>query len=261
MTGLLTELGPCRVGKGGNNTVRNDYSWNNNTNLLFVDQPIGAGFSYGKGTATSVSAAKDMHAFFQLFYREFEQYSKLDLHIAGESYAGHYIPQLAGLIVKKNEKVTRGSRDVLPLSLKSVAIGNGLTDPLVQYKYYGEYGTGARIIAFSSPPSLVMWTAGACDNPYGPLVSQKDCDLMTGAYETCARLIKMCYGKPAALSCLPASGIVSSTLPALSSPPVAPPPHPPFLFRISRDRSRFAQCTATTKSWRPSKNRARTSTT
>ena len=43
--GLFMELGPCRI-SGPNETVYNPYGWNEYVNMLFVDQPVGTGFSY-----------------------------------------------------------------------------------------------------------------------------------------------------------------------------------------------------------------------
>lgn len=42
----MTENGPCYVTDNGNDTVRNPHSRNNKVNVLYVDQPVGAGFSY-----------------------------------------------------------------------------------------------------------------------------------------------------------------------------------------------------------------------
>jgi len=46
MTGLLEELGPCTVGPDSATTILNPFSWNNNYNLIFIDQPNQVGFSY-----------------------------------------------------------------------------------------------------------------------------------------------------------------------------------------------------------------------
>ena len=43
---LFGENGPCTVNEGGNATIRNPYSWNGKSNLLYIDQPTGTGFSY-----------------------------------------------------------------------------------------------------------------------------------------------------------------------------------------------------------------------
>jgi carboxypeptidase C (cathepsin A) len=48
-------------------------------------------------------------------------------YIFSESYAGHYIPALAGFIFDEN---AAGSNP--HINLQAVAIGNGLVDPLLQ---------------------------------------------------------------------------------------------------------------------------------
>lgn len=45
MDGALMEVGPYRV-KDENTLVENPGAWNEFANLLFVDQPVGTGFSY-----------------------------------------------------------------------------------------------------------------------------------------------------------------------------------------------------------------------
>lgn len=45
MDGAMMEVGPYRVREGGNLEYNNG-SWDEFANLLFIDQPVGTGFSY-----------------------------------------------------------------------------------------------------------------------------------------------------------------------------------------------------------------------
>ena len=53
----------------------NPHSWNNEANLLYIDQPAGTGFSYGLGLDHDESeVAEDMYAFLQAFFRAHPEY-------------------------------------------------------------------------------------------------------------------------------------------------------------------------------------------
>lgn len=70
----------------GTDTEINDFSWNDKANVIFLDQPLNVGYSYGSGGASNTdAAAKDVYAFLQLFFKEFPKYADLDFHISGES--------------------------------------------------------------------------------------------------------------------------------------------------------------------------------
>lgn len=95
---MLQELGPCLINSRGNGTVYNPHGWSAITNLLFVDQPAGVGFSYvdpesdgqpGPLPSDSFSSAYDMHIFLQMFNSQaFPWLRNTSFHISGESYAG-----------------------------------------------------------------------------------------------------------------------------------------------------------------------------
>lgn len=68
MIGLFQEHGPCHFVNGETEPSLNEYSWNTVSNMLYVDQPIGTGFSYGTDSATSsVTAAEYVWYVFLLF--------------------------------------------------------------------------------------------------------------------------------------------------------------------------------------------------
>ncbi|KAK8055719.1 hypothetical protein PG993_000946 [Apiospora rasikravindrae] len=98
MMGLFSEIGPCLTVKGGNGTIRNEHSWSNFVNVLFIDQPAGVGFfSMNGGTEGGpdnlAEASEDFDRFLSIFFTDvFPQYSHLPFHLAGESFGGVYVP-------------------------------------------------------------------------------------------------------------------------------------------------------------------------
>lgn len=48
MWGVAAEGGPCYVMPNSESTEENPWSWNEHANMLYIDQPVGAGFSYSE---------------------------------------------------------------------------------------------------------------------------------------------------------------------------------------------------------------------
>lgn len=175
-TGLFFELGPSSIDKSLQ-PVYNPHSWNNNATVIFLDQPVNVGYSYSSSSVSNtVAAGKDVYAFLELFFKQFPEYAKLDFHIAGESYAGHYIPVFASEILSHPER---------SFNLTSVLIGNGLTDPLVQYEYYEPMACGQ-----GGEPSVL---------------DEEECQSMSDAIPRCLSLINSCYESESVWSCVPAT--------------------------------------------------------
>ncbi|KAK6151546.1 hypothetical protein DH2020_014181 [Rehmannia glutinosa] len=102
--GLAEEIGPFHVEKDGKNLYLNPYSWNKAANILFLDSPVGVGFSYSNTSSDLLSngdkrTAADNLEFLLKWFERFPQYKGRDFYITGESYAGHYVPQLSQAIV------------------------------------------------------------------------------------------------------------------------------------------------------------------
>nr|GMD89121.1 putative serine carboxypeptidase-like 23 [Ipomoea batatas] len=126
--GAFAELGPFRPAKDGKTLNSNPYAWNNVANIIFLESPIGVGFSYTNTSSDydnigDESTAQDSYTFLINWLERFPEYKTRDFYITGESYAGHYIPQLAQLILHKNQH-TNQSR----INLKGIAIGNAYVD-------------------------------------------------------------------------------------------------------------------------------------
>lgn len=89
MIGLFQEHGPCRITNDSSTVVLNPYSWNNESNIMYIDQPVGTGLSHGNisRVGTSAQAAADIWSFMQIFLSDpkFSQYQTRDLAIWTES--------------------------------------------------------------------------------------------------------------------------------------------------------------------------------
>ncbi|KAJ1930299.1 hypothetical protein IWQ60_000411 [Tieghemiomyces parasiticus] len=167
--GFLEEIGPCAYDATTESLRRRSASWNSRANVLFIDQPLGTGFSYSSdGVYNSSSAAADTVTFLRYFLAEFPQLQALKFHIFGESYAGHYIPVLARQILAYNErlKVIRPAGPnhmppLLPIPLATIAIGNGLIDLWLQAPSYHTMGC----TAYQSGPIPPADTSGTATTP------------------------------------------------------------------------------------------------
>jgi len=153
MLGLFQELGPCRINNQSTGVDLNPTSWNEYANVLFIDQPVGTGFSYGtENVDTSQKAAVDVWQFLQIWFADprFKKYAGRDFGIWTESYGGHYGPIFATYFLQQDDAIRKGSVKGEIVNLKILGIGNGFTDALSQYPGYIQY---------------------AQSNPYHPLVS------------------------------------------------------------------------------------------
>lgn len=110
MIGLFQENGPCHFVNGASTPSLNPYSWNSYANMLYIDQPIGVGFSYGTDSVTStVTAAPYVWKLLQAFYTQFPQYENRNFGVFTESYGGHYGPEFADYFEQQNAAVASGS--------------------------------------------------------------------------------------------------------------------------------------------------------
>jgi serine carboxypeptidase-like clade 1 len=110
----------------------NPHSWNKIVNMIFVESPCGVGFSYaedGNYTSGDDQAANDNYNFILSFFNKaFPEFAKNPFFIAGESYAGHYVPQVSKLVYE-NLKSNK-------LNLKGFSAGNPSTDWPIEAPHY-----------------------------------------------------------------------------------------------------------------------------
>ena len=130
MLGLYTENGPYNFKfdkdhvKDPFELVKNKFSWNNAANVMYVDQPIGTGFSFTDSWSafrmTEDQVAEDFYIFIHNFLLKYPKFQGREIFLTGESYAGHYIPVIARTLQLKDDPW---------INLAGLAIGNGWVDP------------------------------------------------------------------------------------------------------------------------------------
>ncbi|CAO2813002.1 unnamed protein product [Amaranthus hypochondriacus] len=173
---LFYENGPFQIANNMS-LLWNDFGWDKASNLIYVDQPVGTGFSYTSDNSDirhdENGVSNDLYDFLQAFFKAHPDYAKNDFYITGESYAGHYIPAFAARVHSGNK-----AQEGLHINLKGFAIGNGLTHPEIQYKAYPDY---------------------ALDNG---IINKKDHKRISNMIPACEQAIKQCGtdGKDACLS-------------------------------------------------------------
>ncbi|EGG01943.1 carboxypeptidase S1 [Melampsora larici-populina 98AG31] len=142
MIGLFQENGPCTISPDGSSSTLNPYSWNEYSHMIYVDQPISSGFSYGKNDVHSTAqAAPKIWKFLQLLFENptFSKYKKADFGLFTESYGGHYGPVFSEYFVAKNKLIKSGKLQGHLIRLKALGINNGWFDPLIQYQSYYDF--------------------------------------------------------------------------------------------------------------------------
>ncbi|KAF1951294.1 alpha/beta-hydrolase [Byssothecium circinans] len=81
LSGLLTENGPFTWEAGTQAPVQNPYSWTNLTNMIWIEQPIGVGFTQGTPNITDeVELATEFRGFWKNFISTFGM-EKFDMYI------------------------------------------------------------------------------------------------------------------------------------------------------------------------------------
>ncbi|KAK0490289.1 Alpha/Beta hydrolase protein [Armillaria novae-zelandiae] len=99
LEGFLQENGPFQWGVGTAKPIVNDMSWTNLSSVLWVEQPVGTGFSQGTPTIRNEDdLAAQLVGFFQQFLEVFSELKGKKLYVTGESYAGMYVPYIANYI-------------------------------------------------------------------------------------------------------------------------------------------------------------------
>lgn len=134
--GLFCENGPLTPDNQGNMQL-NKYSWSKTFNMIYIDNPVGTGFSFTedqRGFAKDqLAVGNDLYTALVQFFLLFPELRKNEFFVTGESYAGKYVPAVSYAIHTRNKDNINNR-----INLKGLAIGDGFSDPKNMLKY-GDY--------------------------------------------------------------------------------------------------------------------------
>ncbi|KAL6236112.1 hypothetical protein BDW75DRAFT_123136 [Aspergillus navahoensis] len=120
MIGLTTGNGPISFDGNSTSIVANPYSWTKFGHVLYVDQPVGTGYSTASEPYPAVDndvVTSHFYSWLQSFFAYFPHLQSKRVHLMGESWAGIYIPSFASAIVDNQR--------TFPIDLRSMTIGDG----------------------------------------------------------------------------------------------------------------------------------------
>lgn len=183
--GLFTQHGPCHFVNNETTPSLNPYSFNEYANVLYVDQPIGAGFSYGNVSVNSTKAAAPyVWTLLQAFYDSFPEYENRDFGLWTESYGGHYGPEFVKYILDQNAAIARGDIQGEEIRVTALGINNGWFDARIQEKANVDY---------------------AFDNPYRQFINESYHAELLSRYDTnCTPAIERCAATNTSEDCFDA---------------------------------------------------------
>ena len=152
----------------------NPYSWSEVSNLLFLSQPVGTGFSYSTEEVgsidpntgfpvnasvappdgrysvidpymtdtTDLAAVAAWHVL-QGFLANLPQLDATvkpkTFNLWTESYGGHYGPAFFNYFYDQNQAIANGTANGTSLTFDTLGIGNGIIDETIQAPYYPEF--------------------------------------------------------------------------------------------------------------------------
>jgi len=136
MFGALKLHGPVLTTVDEDNNLNgvgsNPYTWARKHNVIYIDNPVGAGYSFSdKLPTTNDDVTDNLYEFLQQWYKLFPEYQGNPFYPFGESYAGKFVPAIARRIHEQN----LSGNDVVQINLAGVGIGDGWMSPFHNARY------------------------------------------------------------------------------------------------------------------------------
>ncbi|CAM6092547.1 unnamed protein product [Calypogeia fissa] len=171
----------------------NPYSWSKVANIIYLDSPAGVGLSYSNNKSDyltgDLKTEADSYIFLKKWFAEYPEYLSNPFYIAGESYAGIYVPTLSRSVANG---IAAG--DTPKLNFKGYTVGNGCTDDEFDGNAFVPFVFGMGLIPFD----LFKEAQTACHGNYWNDTSLACIDAQNHIYDDVADIniydiLEPCY--------------------------------------------------------------------
>ncbi|KAF5343070.1 hypothetical protein D9758_011146 [Tetrapyrgos nigripes] len=212
MIGLFRENGPCQVNEDLTTTLnpyRQVHLTTFTSDMIFIDQPIGTGFSYGTDNVNSTDAAAPfVWTTFQILFEspEFSKFQKREFIFGSESYGGHYGPSFVTFFDQQNARIQSGEIKGEEINVSAlminkyvvsshhcmsyrpdepttspfhqflgIALFSGWYDPIIQNKAYLDFAINAPGYGQLAPDDVLATMNDSYFRPGGCLEQEQAC--------------------------------------------------------------------------------------
>lgn len=157
--------------------------------MIYIDQPISVGFSYGNNNVDSTkTAAVLIWKLIQNFYSAFPEYKSREFGIFTESYGGHYGPGFTKYILDQNKKIQAGSVRAEHINFVALGLNNAWINPYDNYKGMIDFSANNTYKKLITPQQAQTYQArldGACKT------ALQSC-WQTDSNQACSRAVMTC---------------------------------------------------------------------
>ncbi|XP_023642755.1 serine carboxypeptidase-like 16 isoform X2 [Capsella rubella] len=149
--GLVYENGPLAFKvKAYNGSIptlfSTTYSWTKVANIIYLDQPVGTGFSYSKNPLADIpsdtGSAKRVDEFLRKWLAKHPEYFSNPFYVTGNSYAGKVIPAIVHEISNGNCICCKPQ-----INLQGYVLGSPVTDPDLDTNSRIQFAHGMALIS------------------------------------------------------------------------------------------------------------------
>ncbi|OVA10688.1 Peptidase S10 [Macleaya cordata] len=167
-SGLVFEIGPLKfevVEYNGSlpTLVPNPHSWTKAASIIFLDQPVGTGFSYSKSSegwmTGDLKSTEQVYQFLRKWLINHPELLRNPVYVGGDSYSGFTVPLVVQDISDGNEA---GNEPFI--NLKGYLLGNPVTDPIQEQNSKVPFSHGMGLISDELYESLKKSCAGEYTN-------------------------------------------------------------------------------------------------